>query len=151
MEKFKQILLHRHKTIASLAHALQISKSVVHRRVKEGIIRRHSSAIKPQLTDQNKETRLQFCLSMIQEQSSGKQDVLGGLDLLDTATHYDNLGVEQLVNTLSSKFACLDNFLFIKLLVLAIDKQNKDINGRPEFKFLEMVDYVVIDEKWFYM
>ncbi|GAA0150743.1 hypothetical protein LIER_09612 [Lithospermum erythrorhizon] len=44
-------------------------KSTVHRRIKNGVISQHSSAIKPQLTDENKKMRLRFCMSMIQVQS----------------------------------------------------------------------------------
>ncbi|GAA0138485.1 hypothetical protein LIER_00224 [Lithospermum erythrorhizon] len=70
IEKLKEIPLRRRKTIVSLAHALGMSKSTVHRRIKDGVIRRHSSAIKPQLTDENKKARLRFCISMLQVQSS---------------------------------------------------------------------------------
>ncbi|GAA0141214.1 hypothetical protein LIER_02409 [Lithospermum erythrorhizon] len=47
-----------------------MSKSTVHRRIKDGVIRHHSSAIKPQLIDENKKARLCFCISMLQVQSS---------------------------------------------------------------------------------
>ncbi|KAG9137510.1 hypothetical protein Leryth_016813 [Lithospermum erythrorhizon] len=61
MEKFKQILLHRHKTIASLAHALQISKSVVHRRGQRRYYTPSFKCYQTAMTDQTSESRLQFC------------------------------------------------------------------------------------------
>ncbi|KAJ0854273.1 hypothetical protein HanRHA438_Chr14g0660821 [Helianthus annuus] len=60
-----QIPLRRRTNIRSLAKALNVSKSTMHRRIKEGALRPHTNAIKPDLTDQNKKARLEFCLSMV--------------------------------------------------------------------------------------
>ncbi|GMJ01565.1 hypothetical protein HRI_003825700 [Hibiscus trionum] len=43
-----------------------MSKSTLHRRIKEGFIKPHTNAIKPYLTDANKKARLHFCLSMLE-------------------------------------------------------------------------------------
>lgn len=51
--------------IRSLAKSLSVSKSTMHRRIKEGALRPHTNAIKPILTNENKKARLEFCLSMI--------------------------------------------------------------------------------------
>ncbi|KAL3334207.1 hypothetical protein AABB24_030785 [Solanum stoloniferum] len=40
---------------------------IVFRRVKEGAIRPHTSAMKPHLTEENKKVRLRFCLSKIDQ------------------------------------------------------------------------------------
>ncbi|GJS86813.1 hypothetical protein Tco_0769449, partial [Tanacetum coccineum] len=37
----------------------------MHRRIKEGALRPHTNAIKPILTNENRKTRLEFCLAMI--------------------------------------------------------------------------------------
>ncbi|XP_022042259.2 uncharacterized protein LOC110944923 [Helianthus annuus] len=37
----------------------------MHRRIKEGALKAHTNAIKPDLTDENKKTRLVFCLSSV--------------------------------------------------------------------------------------
>ncbi|XP_021991321.1 uncharacterized protein LOC110888087 [Helianthus annuus] len=60
-----QIPLRRRTNIRSLAKAINVSKSTMHRRIKEGALRPHTNAIKPDLTDQNKKARLEFCLSMV--------------------------------------------------------------------------------------
>ncbi|XP_022042021.1 uncharacterized protein LOC110944677 [Helianthus annuus] len=60
-----QIPLRRRTTIRSLAKAINVSKTTMHRRIKEGALKAHTNAIKPDLTDENKKTRLVFCLSSV--------------------------------------------------------------------------------------
>ncbi|KAL7589894.1 hypothetical protein Lser_V15G40182 [Lactuca serriola] len=65
---FNQVLdipLRRRSNIRSLANLLNVSKSTMHRRIKEGALRPHTNAIKPTLTHENKRARLEFCLSKI--------------------------------------------------------------------------------------
>nr|GMD78411.1 Transposase, Tc1-like protein [Ipomoea batatas] len=69
-EDVARIPLNRRTTIRSLARALDMSKTSLHRRVKEGSLRSHSNAIKPMLTEENRKVRLQFCISMIDSSSS---------------------------------------------------------------------------------
>lgn len=92
LDKMKEIPLRRRTNIRSLAKALEMSRSTVHRRIKEGCVRPHSNAVKPSLTEENKKARLEFCLSMI----------------------------------------------------------NKDVVASNP-SFINMHDYIHIDEKWFYM
>lgn len=63
--KVVDIPLHRRTTIRSLAAALGMSPTVVFRSLKEGQLRRHSNAIKPLIKEDNKKTRVKFCLSML--------------------------------------------------------------------------------------
>ncbi|GAA0157134.1 hypothetical protein LIER_14465 [Lithospermum erythrorhizon] len=67
-EKVKNVDLRCRKTLAGLANALAIamSQTTVYQKFKEGHLRRHSNAIKPTLTEQNKKGRLEFCISMIE-------------------------------------------------------------------------------------
>jgi hypothetical protein len=65
----KDIPLRQRKNIRSLAFAMNVSKSTLHRRIKEGKLYRHSSALKPFLTEANKKSRLQYALSMIEPTS----------------------------------------------------------------------------------
>ena len=58
-------LLHRRTTIRSVAAALDVSKSTMHRRIKEGNLKRHSNAIKPRLKEDNKKALLKLSLSMV--------------------------------------------------------------------------------------
>ncbi|CAD6238850.1 unnamed protein product [Miscanthus lutarioriparius] len=49
--------------------ALNVSKTKMHKVFKEGLVRRHSSTLKPYLREQNKRERLRFCSTMIDEQT----------------------------------------------------------------------------------
>ncbi|XP_022737237.1 uncharacterized protein LOC111290126 [Durio zibethinus] len=53
--------------IQSMAKALDMSKSTLHRRIKEGVIRPYTNAIKPYLVDANKRARSQFYILMIEQ------------------------------------------------------------------------------------
>jgi hypothetical protein len=63
--KVKEVPLRLPSTIRSLAKALEIPESTLHDRFKRGELRRHSSAIKPLLTESNKVQRLEFCCSFV--------------------------------------------------------------------------------------
>ncbi|WCJ44147.1 hypothetical protein M5689_024834 [Euphorbia peplus] len=65
MESLKTIPLRRRTNIRSLSTALELPKSTVHLRIKEGNIRPHTNAIKPSILEQNIRSRLEFCLSMV--------------------------------------------------------------------------------------
>ncbi|WVZ55812.1 hypothetical protein U9M48_006423 [Paspalum notatum var. saurae] len=54
-----------------VSRELGISKSRIQRYLRKGLIRRHSSSIKPYLTEDNRKARLKWCIDMIEE---------GGLD-----------------------------------------------------------------------
>ncbi|KAI3865056.1 hypothetical protein MKX03_017686 [Papaver bracteatum] len=64
--KIMEIPLRRRTSIRSMAEALNIPKSTVHRYVKKGAIKKHTNAIKPALTVDTKKTRLEFCLGMLE-------------------------------------------------------------------------------------
>ncbi|XP_047260271.1 uncharacterized protein LOC124893259 [Capsicum annuum] len=67
INQVKEIPLCRRTNIRSLAFAMNMAKSTVFRRVKDGTLRPHSNSIKPQLAEGNKKVRLQYCLSMIDQ------------------------------------------------------------------------------------
>ena len=46
-----------------------MTKTTLHSRVKEGVIRAHSNALKPYLSDRAKRARLQFCIEMLEPSS----------------------------------------------------------------------------------
>jgi transposase len=64
-EKLKAVPLRRRKNLRSIAFELNISKSTLHRRLKEGEFRAHSSALKPFLKEENHRSRIEFVLSRI--------------------------------------------------------------------------------------
>jgi len=61
--------LRRRRTIRSLAAAIGVKRSTLHKCFKEGKLRRHSSSLKPYLKEANKKQRLEFCVSMLEESS----------------------------------------------------------------------------------
>ncbi|KAI3708174.1 hypothetical protein L2E82_37296 [Cichorium intybus] len=66
------IPLRRRTNIRSLANCLNVSKSTLHRRIKKGALRPHTNAIKPNLTNENKRARLEFCLSNVSRSLSNQ-------------------------------------------------------------------------------
>ncbi|OMO51810.1 Transposase, Tc1-like protein [Corchorus olitorius] len=76
---FKDIPLRKRTSLAALACAINMSKTTLFRIFKAGGFRRHSSSIKPLLKDGNKRTRLQFCLSMLEERSLPHEPIFQGM------------------------------------------------------------------------
>lgn len=66
-EDVKQVDLRKRTTLKDLANELHMAKTTLWRRLKEGLLRRHTNAIKSTLTDENKVGRVRFCLSMFDE------------------------------------------------------------------------------------
>ncbi|RIA05142.1 hypothetical protein BRARA_K00573 [Brassica rapa] len=69
LNQVMEIPLRKRTSLRSLSMGLGIATSTLHKRVKEGTIRRHTNAIKPSLTDENIRARLKFCLSMLEKDS----------------------------------------------------------------------------------
>ncbi|KAF7154556.1 hypothetical protein RHSIM_Rhsim01G0125100 [Rhododendron simsii] len=65
-KKVRGIAFHCSTNIHSFSKALEVPKSMLHQRIKEGEIRPHTNPLKPDLSDQNKIARLHFCLSMLE-------------------------------------------------------------------------------------
>ena len=61
LEALRNIPLKERMTIEDVCAKLNMSKWRVQRYLKKGLIRRHSSSIKPYLTQANKRSRLQWC------------------------------------------------------------------------------------------
>lgn len=68
-QRLREVPLSKRTTLRSLSCALDINKTSLIRLQKAGVIRRHSSAIKPYLKDENMIARLKFCLSMLDDSS----------------------------------------------------------------------------------
>jgi hypothetical protein len=69
IEKIRDIPLHKRGSIRSISNELETNTRQIHQCLKEGILRRHSNALKPYMTDDNLKARLRFCLSMLEENS----------------------------------------------------------------------------------
>nr|GEY39158.1 hypothetical protein [Tanacetum cinerariifolium] len=57
MDEVSQIPLRLRTSIRSLAKSMDVSKSTMHKRIKEGVLRPHTNAIKPSLTSENERAR----------------------------------------------------------------------------------------------
>ncbi|XP_050217419.1 uncharacterized protein LOC126668255 [Mercurialis annua] len=66
-DQVSSIPLRDRTTIRRMSTALSISKTTLHRRIKEGEIKAHSNSLKPFLTEDNKKVRLKFCIDMINQ------------------------------------------------------------------------------------
>jgi len=70
IEKIHDIPLHKRSSLRSLAEALECTTGQLVRLIKEGrVLRRHSSALKPHMKNDNMKPRLRFCLSMLEERN----------------------------------------------------------------------------------
>jgi hypothetical protein len=67
------IPLNRRSTVRSLARALGISPTTLYKKFKVGKIRRHSSTLKPALTEKNMKDRVDFCISMLDHTTLGDE------------------------------------------------------------------------------
>jgi hypothetical protein len=65
LEALRNIPLKERMTIEDVCTKLNLSKWKIQRYLKKGLIRRHSSSIKPYLTQANKRSRLQWCVDMV--------------------------------------------------------------------------------------
>ena len=66
-EKVKSVELHKRRKVRSLAKAIGIPKSTLHRCLRLGLLQRSTSAIKPILTDANKVARVAWARSKVEE------------------------------------------------------------------------------------
>ena len=64
-----RVPLHKRTNIRSLAKAIGVPKSTVHRWFKEGKLRRHSNTLKPLLKEGNKKDRLRWCICMLDQRT----------------------------------------------------------------------------------
>lgn len=71
LEALRNIPLKERMSLEDVCAKLSISKWKLIRYLKQGLIRRHSSSIKPFLTPANKKTRLKFCMDMIKRGLNG--------------------------------------------------------------------------------
>uniref|UniRef100_A0A0A9CWW4 Transposase n=1 Tax=Arundo donax TaxID=35708 RepID=A0A0A9CWW4_ARUDO len=75
-----EILLFKDRTtLENVCAILHISKKKLLRYMRQGLIKRHSSSIKPHLTDENKKVRLQWCLGMLDQDSMPNDPKFKGL------------------------------------------------------------------------
>ncbi|GJN24576.1 hypothetical protein PR202_gb12325 [Eleusine coracana subsp. coracana] len=70
LEALRNVALAEPMTIEDVSKNLGVSKSKVMRFMRKGLLRRHYNKIKPYLTAANKKSRLQWCVDMIDPDST---------------------------------------------------------------------------------
>ncbi|KAJ0247163.1 hypothetical protein HA466_0166060 [Hirschfeldia incana] len=65
LSRIVAVPLCRRKTLRSLAASLDLSCTTLFRCLKEGLIKRHTNAIKPSVSEKTERVRLEFCISML--------------------------------------------------------------------------------------
>jgi hypothetical protein len=91
LEVLRNIPLKDTMTLEDVCAKLNLSKWKVLRIMKQGLLRRHSSSIKPFLTEGNKKTRLKFCIDMIKRGLNGDprfRDFLTSCSLMRNGSTY---------------------------------------------------------------
>ena len=78
-DAIKKIELSKRTTLKDLANELQMAKTTLWRRLKEGRMKRHTNSIKSTLTDDNKLGQIRFCLSMLDELSVPEEPTFKGM------------------------------------------------------------------------
>ncbi|GJM86927.1 hypothetical protein PR202_ga02830 [Eleusine coracana subsp. coracana] len=70
LEPLRNIPLNERMTLDEVSRRLHVGKAKLIRYMRKGLLRRHSNNIKPYLTEANKKTRLQWCVNMIDQEST---------------------------------------------------------------------------------
>jgi hypothetical protein len=68
-ERLRNVPLKERTTLEDSAKVLGVCKRTLLKHVKQGKVRRHMSSIKPHLTDENKKSRLQWCVDMLEHET----------------------------------------------------------------------------------
>jgi hypothetical protein len=68
-ERLRNVPLKERTTLEDSAKVLGVCKRTLLKHVKQGKVRRHTSSIKPHLTDENKKSRLQWCVDMLEHET----------------------------------------------------------------------------------
>ncbi|WCJ31571.1 hypothetical protein M5689_013054 [Euphorbia peplus] len=140
LTKMNEIPLHKRTTLASLASSLKVRKSTCYKLLKDGVIRRHTNAIKPFLKDENKISRLQFCISMFEGSSIPDDPIFKGM--------YNMVHIDEkwfLISKRSGKYYLLPeeeepirsckskNFIGKVMFLVAVTRPRFDENGNVTF------------------
>ena len=76
LSRIPSIPLNKRSTIRSLAWQLGVNPTTLFRKFEMNLIRRHSNALTPPLTEKHKRNRAQFCLGMVDEDTIATADPL---------------------------------------------------------------------------
>lgn len=75
LSQIPTVPLNRRSSIRSLAAALGVSRTTLHRTFQLKKVRRHSNRVKPPSKEKNKGERVQFCMSMLDQRTLGNERI----------------------------------------------------------------------------
>ena len=87
LSRTSTIPLNKRRTIRALARSLGIPRSTLHWRFKLGELKRHTSTVKPFLKPKNMIKRLEYCISMLDENWISHPNPI--FELMDYMIHID--------------------------------------------------------------
>ncbi|XP_058223181.1 uncharacterized protein LOC131332888 [Rhododendron vialii] len=140
LSKISSLEFKRRTNIRSLSKALEVPKSTMHRQIKEGLMRPHTNALKPNLSKEGKRSRLRFCLSMLEPSSLESQpffkDMYNYVHIdekwfyltRESERYYVLLEEEELHCTCKSK-----KFIIKVMFLAAVARPQFDANGNEVF------------------
>ncbi|GJN37452.1 hypothetical protein PR202_gb26408 [Eleusine coracana subsp. coracana] len=79
LKPLRNIPLNERMTLEAVSKRLHVSKAKLIRYMRQGLLRRHSSSIKPYLTVVNKKTRLKWCVDMLEPGRTPNDERFKGL------------------------------------------------------------------------
>ncbi|KAL5697337.1 hypothetical protein ACHQM5_030823 [Ranunculus cassubicifolius] len=135
-----EIPLRKRTNIRSLAKAANMAKSTVHKRIQEGLMKPHSNALKPTLTDNNKKARLSFCLSMLEAYNHPQKPIFSDMRRVvhidekwfymtkESQKYYLLPEEEEPTRTCKSK-----RFITKIMFLAAVARPRYDLSGTEEF------------------
>ncbi|ETL99801.1 hypothetical protein L917_03394 [Phytophthora nicotianae] len=137
--QIRKIPLSRRMTIKSLAAALGVSTTVIRRLLKEGAFRRHSSNVKPALTEENRLARVQFALSHTTRKRGGEMVFADMFDVVhidekrfnedtDRKCYYLDANEEEPVRQRQSK-----RFICKTMFIAAVARPRYDAHRKQAF------------------
>jgi hypothetical protein len=88
LECVKALPISQRRTLRDLGSSFNIGKSTISKLVHDGALRKHSSAIKPMLTEENKLQRIEWCVDHI-DQHTGRYSEM--LDVIHVDEKWFNL------------------------------------------------------------
>jgi hypothetical protein len=129
-DEMKLVPPSKRTTLKDLAYELGMSKSTLQRRFKEKEFRRHSNAIKPRITDDNKKARVRYALCMLDPDSEDPK-FQGGYNIvhMDEKWFYKTKGSQNyyLGNDEEEPYrSCQSKHYIDKVMFLCV-------TGRPRF------------------
>ncbi|RHY24072.1 hypothetical protein DYB32_008988 [Aphanomyces invadans] len=135
----KDVPLQQRSTLRDLSEATGISTFTLSRALKNGVVHRRSSHLKPLLTEYNKRERIAFCAGHVELTRDAAQEYMAGV--AEGGATIGNAGDDVLLEEGSRGRRCAPP--------TAVTQTAARAGSLSEIRFSGMWDVVHLDEKWF--